>query len=101
MHQIAVSYPITSIFRDVIFTIFLVEYDSKRFLVDSWASTMHGCFVFRILLDSSLLASGFPQLLLAILCSHLATHRRLNRNLQLFPWHFFYGFLGTLHLPDR
>ena len=27
---------------------------SKRFLVDSWASTMHACFVFWIFLDSSL-----------------------------------------------
>ena len=31
--------------------------DSKRCLVDSWASTMHACFVFGILLDASLFAS--------------------------------------------
>ena len=31
--------------------------DSKRFLVDSWASTMHACFGFGILLNSALFAS--------------------------------------------
>ena len=37
--------------------------DSKRFLVGSWASTMHASFVFWILLDSSFALAVFRSLL--------------------------------------
>ena len=82
--------------------------DSKRFLVDSWASTMRACFclldfvgIFSFVVGlpwlvgtllppelrkhSLTLAYSFPQVYRALPCSRFARLCRLHKNLQLLP----------------
>ena len=74
--------------------------DMIRFLVDSWASTMHACFVFGILLGSRDSSSQFLErlerffvLFLQGICASIGASNFLLA--------FFDGFLKNHHLPDR
>ena len=52
VHRVTATHRIEPSLRDVILMIFWHSRFSKRFLVDSWASTMHACLVFWILLET-------------------------------------------------
>ena len=58
--------------------------DSKRFLVDSWTSTRHACFVFLDVAASLGFAVDFSQLVQTFLRPQLTKHSTFHRNLQLF-----------------
>ena len=83
MHQIVVTYQITSI-SAMWSSRSLGRVDWKRFLVDSWSSTMHARFC---LLDYGVcsLACSVLQPTWALLCSQFARHCRFHRYLQPFP----------------
>ena len=68
---------------------FLGSVDSKRLLVDSWASTMHARFCLLDVVGFFGFVCGFPRLVRTLLRSHFTKHRRLHRYLQLFLAFFF------------
>ena len=75
------------------------RYDSKRFLVDSWASTMHACVVSGMLLDSITLRFSLPKPSASLFL--FSRHCRLHWNFHLRSCVFDGFFIFTIFWIDE